>query len=691
MNEFLQRLRQRKLVQWAIAYIAAAFALLQGIDIIAQQFGWPEGLRRGITLALVIGFFVALLLAWYHGERGAQKVSGPELLILAVILAIGGVLFWRFSGMPSKPATTSGTAPAEVPATPDVRAVPSQTAVAIPAKSVAVLLFENLSAEKDNAYFADGIQDEILTGLAKIGDLKVISRTSTKAYGSRPQNLAEIGRQLGVAHVLEGSVQKAGTRVRVNVQLIDAASDDHLWAETYDRTLEDVFAVETEVAQKIASSLQAQLTRDERAALTKKPTDNPAAYDAYLKARGLLLGSSYDRLNTERILDLLESAVKLDPGYAEAWAQLSITNSWLYWSGFDPTAARLAASKSALDRAAALEPGLPRVRKAHALYVYFGARDFTASLNIWRSLQQSLPNDDEVWYFTALLERRLGLFDASVADFERARTLNPNGVSFATELGLTLVLLRHFQEAVPVLDAGLVWQPADPSMLMLRLYCAWNLDGTAGGERMLAAIKSDGPAVIGLRALQALFERDYKTASTLFRSAIASKDDSLLPISLCGYVPANVEWQLLLALSEQRDGSPAAAAEFYRQAQARARAALSEPQANRNVEAAWQVALSLADAGLGQRDQAVAEALRTTALIPESADNLEGPVWQGFLAKTYAMIGDADHALPLIEHLLQSEISLLSPAILRLDPVWDPIRKDPRFQKLIGDGAMPQG
>ena len=295
-------------------------------------------------------------------------------------------------------------------------------------------------------------------------------------------------------------MQKAGTRVRVNVQLIEAASDDHLWAETYDRTLEDVFAVETEVAQKIASSLQAQLTRDERAALTKKPTDNPAAYDAYLKARGLLLGSSYDRVNTERILELLESAVKLDPGYAEAWAQLSITNSWIYWIGFDPTPARLAAGKSALDRAAALEPGLPRVQKAHALYVYFGARDFAASLNIWRSLQQSLPNDDEVWYFTALLERRLGLFDASVADFERARRLNPNGVAFATELGLTLFLLRHFQEAVPVLDAGLVWQPADPSLLMLRLYCAWNLDGTAGGERMLAAIKSDGPVVIGLRA-----------------------------------------------------------------------------------------------------------------------------------------------------------------------------------------------
>jgi tetratricopeptide (TPR) repeat protein len=342
----------------------------------------------------------------------------------------------------------------------------------------------------------------------------------------------------------------------------------------------------------------------------------------------------------------------------------------------------LAAAKSALDRAAALAPGLPRVEKARAMYLYFGKRDFTAALNIWRSLQHHLPNDDEVWYFSALLERRLGLFDAAVADFERARLLNPNGVVFATELGLTLFLLHHFQEAVPVLDAGLAWQHDDPSLLMLRLYCTWNLHGIPGGETMLAAVKSDGPAIVGLRALQALFERDYKMASTLFRRAIASKDDSLVPISLNGYVPANVEWQLHLALSEQRNGSPATAAESYRQVQARAQAALSEKQGNRNVEAAWHVALAWADAGLGQPDQAVVEAMRATALIPESADTLEGPAWQEFLAKTYAMNGDAGHALPLLEHLLQSKISLLSPVILQLDPAWDPIRGDPRFQKL---------
>jgi transposase len=308
------------------------------------------------------------------------------------------------------------------------------------------------------------------------------------------------------------------------------------------------------------------------------------------------------------------------------------------------------------------------------MYLYFGKRDFTAALNIWRSLQHRLPNDDEVWYFSALLERRLGLFDAAVADFERARLLNPNGVQFAMELGLTLFLLNRFQEAIPVLDAGLSWQPNEPSLLMMRLFCAWNLQGIAGGEKMLAAVKSDGPAVIGFRALQALFARDYKTASALFRRAIDSKDDSLLPISLCGYVPANVEWQLLLALSEQRDGSPAAAAEFYRQVQARAQAALSQQQANRNVEAAWHVALSWADAGLGERDESVAEAQRATALIPESTDTLEGPVWQGFLAKTYAMNGDADHALPLIEQGLGRGRNAMA--------IW---------QDLVSDHGFPHG
>ena len=221
MNEFLRRLKERKLVQWTVAYVAAAFALLQGIDIVAQQFGWPEGVRRGITLALVVGFFVTLVLAWYHGERGAQRVTGAELLIIGLVLALGGGFLWRFAAARSTEDKT--------PPSPNDHH--TELAVPIPEKSIAVLPFENLSADKENAFFTDGVQDEILTDLARVADLKVISRTSVMQYReTTARNLRKIGQELGVAHVLEGSVQRASGKVRVNAQLIDARTDAHLWA-----------------------------------------------------------------------------------------------------------------------------------------------------------------------------------------------------------------------------------------------------------------------------------------------------------------------------------------------------------------------------------------------------------------------------------------------------------------------------
>ena len=260
MNEFLQRLKQRKLVQWAVAYVAAAFALLQGIDIVAQQFGWPDGVRRGITLAMFVGFFVTLVLAWYHGERGVQRVTGTELLILALLLSLGGGFLWRFAGASHDRIVASAAVPA-----------------AIPEKSIAVLPFENLSDEKENAYFAEGIQDEILTRLSKVAALKVISRTSTQKYKSAPDNLREVGKQLGVANLVEGSVQKVANAVHVNVQLIRAGTDEHLWAESYNRKLDDVFAVEGEVATAIAEQLNAKLSGAEKQQVDTRPTDSPEA------------------------------------------------------------------------------------------------------------------------------------------------------------------------------------------------------------------------------------------------------------------------------------------------------------------------------------------------------------------------------------------------------------------------------
>jgi TolB-like protein len=272
MNEFLQRLKQRKLVQWAVAYVAAAFALLQGIDIIAQQFGWPDGVRRGITLAMFVGFFVTLVLAWYHGERGAQRVTGTELLILALLLSLGGGFLWRFVGASHERIVASAAVPA-----------------ATPEKSIAVLPFENLSDEKENAYFAEGVQDEILTRLAKVAELKVISRTSTQHFKSTPDNLPSIAKQLGVMNILEGSVQKSNDQVRVNVQLINAATDAHLWAETYDRKITDIFVVESDIAKTIADTLRAKLTGSEKTAMAVSPTGNPEAYQLYLKGLGSTL------------------------------------------------------------------------------------------------------------------------------------------------------------------------------------------------------------------------------------------------------------------------------------------------------------------------------------------------------------------------------------------------------------------
>src|SRR6266702_5174356 len=270
MSEFLQRLKQRKLVQWTLAYVAAAFALLQGVDIVAQRFGWPEQTMRLVIVALSVGLFVTLVLAWYHGERGAQRVTGTELVILALLLSLGGGFLWRFASASRRPSDRTA-------------AVSSLAPLAISNKSIAVLPFENRSRDPDNAYFADGIQDEILTRLAKIADLKVISRTSTQHYKSAPENLSEIARQLGVAHIVEGSVQKSGDSVRVNVQLIKAANDSHLWADTFDRKLSDIFSVESDIAKSVADQLRAKITGQEERIIAAKPTDNPEAYDAYLR------------------------------------------------------------------------------------------------------------------------------------------------------------------------------------------------------------------------------------------------------------------------------------------------------------------------------------------------------------------------------------------------------------------------
>ena len=436
MNEFLQRLRQRKLVQWAVAYTAAAFALLQGIDIVAQRFGWPDFVERALIIAACIGFFLALILAWYHGERGAQRVTGTELLIIGLVLALGGGFLWRFSA--------AGSPQEGLPSPNRQRA---ESTGPIPEKSIAVLPFDNLSRDPENAYFCEGVQDEILTRLAKVADLKVISRTSTQRFKSAPENLSEIARQLGVMHILEGSVQKAGDQIRVNVQLIQAPSDTHLWADTYDRKLTDIFAVESEIARTIADNLQAKLTGQEERAIAARPTENPEAYQLYLQGR--FFWNKRTTADLRKSIDYYNQALTKDPNYALAYAGLA--QSWTLFPAYNggapadyyPKAAE--AAKKALQLDNTLSDAITTLATIKDTYEF----DFAGATREYERAIQLNPNDATThhWFATGVLFYT-GQLTRALAEMKRARELDPLSLIINSNLGVAYIYNGRLDDAV---------------------------------------------------------------------------------------------------------------------------------------------------------------------------------------------------------------------------------------------------
>jgi TolB-like protein/Tfp pilus assembly protein PilF len=551
-----------------------------------------------------------------------------------------------------------------------------------------VLPFENLSEDKAYGYFADGFQDQILTGLAKIGDLKVISRTSTQKYAARPENLSQIARELGVEHILEGSVQRAGNKVRINVQLIEAATDSHLWAETYDRTLEDIFAVESEVAQKIAESLAANLSRGEREALAQKPTDVPAAYAAYLRGRALVTHSLQTREQADRLLDAYREAVRLDPKFALAWAELARECFRIAWAGLDPAGELNREGTKALAQATALAPTLPQAELARGVRTYYVERDFPAALATMRGLKARLPNDSDLFMFIGFLSRRLGEFQESSEAFARASELSPNDGNIAYHHGVTLVVSGDCTRGLPQLDAALALTPDNTHALAMKMQCAWYAGKLDNGDAYLDAADASDPSVMGLRGMQAMLRHDFAGAAVQFRQASASSGDTVLDAFLNGYVPARMEYDLQLALAKQRLGAGDEAERIYRRVQAEAAAALAARPENSYVEAGWRSVLGFALAGLGQRAEAAEQGRRVMALVPEQLDQLEGPGFTYLNARILAANGDAAAAVPLLRHLLQRSTALISAPNLRLDPVWDPLRADPGFRALLA-GTPP--
>ncbi|HEU0207714.1 MAG TPA: tetratricopeptide repeat protein [Candidatus Udaeobacter sp.] len=666
MNEFFQRLKQRKLVQWVIAYIAAAFALLQGIDIIAQQFGWPEGVRRGITLALVVGFFVTLVIAWYHGERGAQRVSGTELLIIGLVLALGGGFLWRFAATSHAPDNKTAVTPNETEIT--------RPAAAIPEKSIAVLPFENLSEEKSNAFFALGIQDEILTRLAKIGALKVISRSSTQKYKSSPDNLREVGQQLGVANLLEGSVQRAGNAVHINVQLIKATTDAHVWAETYDRELQNIFGVESEVAGKIAEALDAKLSGAEEKSLAAQPTNNVAAYDAYLHGRSIE-ATRFGIQDEQEVAANYAKAVQLDSNFALAWARLAIVRSFLYFNFVDRTTNSPAVIKEAADRAMALQPELGEAWIAQGSYRYHIASDFTGALAAYAEAGKRLPNSADVFGEMAFVERRMGRWDDAINHFKKAITLDPRNLQLLIFTGECLSYVRRFNEAEEYIDRALQIAPEAGRALAAKigiLQAEGRLnEASKVAARIVVPTEGNAQLEIGTKTSQLFYERQFEAAITQMQvvtTAIKARESL-------------DEWELVsiptLAYCQQLAGKTTDSRATYTLAVQNIK---PSPDATIPIDQAQlRCVLALAYAGLGERDKALAEA--RAAVIDYQNDAIEKAQAEITLAQVEAHVGEIDAAIAALPHLLEVANGL-TPSLLRIDPYWDPLRKDPRFEKL---------
>jgi TolB-like protein len=672
--DFWRHLKQRKLVQWALAYVAFAFALLQGADIVAQQFGWPHGLQRGITLALVLGFFVTLVLAWYHGERGAQKVSGAELLVLALLLAVGGGLLWRFTGVPSMPGSepVDPAAPASAPGT-----------KAPPAKSIAVLPFENLSADKDNEYFVAGMQDLILTKLADIDELKVISRTSTMKYRSRPENLRQIGSELGVAHVLEGSVQRQGDAVLINVQLVDTATDAHLWAESYQRTLDNVFGVEGEVAGKVADALKARLSPTDADRLATSLGNDPAADDLYLRAeyftgRG---DTDFDTAQYKQAIPLYRQALDRAPAFSLALARLSYVESVLAWfGGGGEDVGRLQAdARGHAEEVLARAPGLPEAQLAMGFSNYYGKGDYASALRNFRAALKLRPNDDKALTAQGYVLRRQGRFDAALASLSQAQVRDPRNSALALTQGETLMMLFRYPQAEAALQRALALDPANVQA-RYRLSCVILLS-RGDIPAALAAARGEAPRLKLWRVTLLTLQRNYRQALDLLDS---------LPDTPDNFRQSDFGEKTLMQADLRRMlGEAAQARALYARAISLERGRLDAADGIDIRAAEIQGFVARAELGLGHDDRALAALGRTIAHVEQAHDFADGPSRLVSIAATYARARRADLAVPVLDGALAMPgVGVnYSPVLLWIDPAWDPVRADPGFQALLAKHA----
>jgi TolB-like protein/class 3 adenylate cyclase/Tfp pilus assembly protein PilF len=594
------------------------------------------------------------------------------IIVIAGLIAGGGLLSRRNkSNVKAASSPLSGATPP----------------VAVPKKSIAVLPFENLSSDKENAFFTDGVQDEILTDLAKIADLKVISRTSVMQYKTgQPRNLREIGQQLGVAHLLEGSVQRVANKVRVNTQLIDARTDAHEWAENYDRPIDDVFAIQSEIAKAIADQLQAKLSPNEKIAIEKAPTKDVVAFDLYSRARNLILSTTFSAIGGQSLrqaVELLEEALARDPSFFLAQCQLAYANDNLYFLGLDHTPARLAAAQAAVEAAVRLQPDAGEAHLARAEHLYRGYRDYDGALAELEIARRSLPNDPRIFELMGYIARRRGHYDEGVRNLERAIEIDPRNFFTLQQIALSYLSLRRYADEARVLDRALAIKPDDVDTRVTRALI--DLDCRANTKPLhdtLAEIRSKDPAAI------------KSVADVWFTCALAERDAAAAEealVALGDNIFGNDAVQLKRGFGEglvarMVKDEPQARAAFTAERAAQEKIVAQQPDYGPAV-----CVLALIDANLGRKEQALQEGRRAMELLPMEKDAINGAHMIEFFAMTAALVGEKDLACEMLAKALQVPgYGTLTYGQLKLMLYWDGLRRYPKFEQIVASLAPKQ-
>jgi TolB-like protein/Tfp pilus assembly protein PilF len=675
-RNFFAELKRRNVYKVAIAYAVVAWLLMQVASQIFPFFEIPNWAVRLVVLLLIIGFPVALILAWAFEltpegvkrtedvdlSKSIRRKTGRKLdfFIIAVLLLVISILLFQRLHPNASPAGSSALD-----------------------KSIAVLPFENVSEDKAFAFFADGVQDEILTDLAKIADLKVISRTSVMQYKNvSTRNLPEIAQALKVAHVLEGSVQRSGNRVRVSAQLIDARNDTHVWVEKYDRELADVFGIQSEIAQKIADQLQAKLSSTEKNAISERPTSDIAAYDLYLQAKELIyegfINVSRERENDFKAVQLLDQAVARDPRFLLAYCLLALAHDDIYFSNYEQTETRLALAESSVRAAVQLQSESGETHLAQAIHFYWGYRYYDRARAELAKAQRTLPNNAQIFEFLGLIDRREGRWDEAVQNLERSVDLDPRNANTLFSLGQTYFHLRRYEDAIATANRELTLKPRSAFLRLLpalvKVYAQADMVPLRSVINTIEAESPSSAAELSDFSFElALRERDPAAAARALgnipREGVQSHD----------FPYPHVWFDGLLA--KLRQDAATAHSSFIAARTEVERIVRTQPG---NAESL--TALARIDAELGDKEKAIQEGRSACEMLPVAKDAVSGVDLITNLARIYALIGEKDHALEQLDVVNKLPCGPTY-GELRLDPEWDSLRGDPRFEKIVASLA----